>query len=298
MARADYDLRDKVILITGAARGIGLAAAKRLSARGATIALVGLEPELRQKEAAALGGDAAWFHADVTDRDALRAAVDSAVSRFGGIDVAIANAGISPVGTVRTLPDDAFERTVAVNLIGVWNTLRATMPAVIERQGYLLTIASLSAPGPAPLMGPYTATKAAAENLTRAMQQEIAHTGTRAGVAYFGFIDTDLVRTGFSHAATQKMQANQPDKLFKPVPVSQAAKAIERGIERRAQTVVAPWWVRPALLGRGLFEFTFARTGADPAIAEAVRLADEAPMAPPEPPDAQTSSSGISTSRA
>lgn len=286
MARERYDLRGKVILITGAARGIGLAAAKRLAARGANISLVGLEPELLQREAAALGSDAAWFHADVTDRDALRDAVDGTIARFGGIDVAIANAGISPVGTVRTLPDEAFERTVAVNLIGVWNTLRATMNPVIERQGYLLTIASLSAPGPAPLMGPYTATKAAAENLTRAMQQEIHHTGTRAGVAYFGFIDTDLVRTGFSHEATRKMQANQPDTLFKPVPVSAAAKAIERGIERRAQTVVAPWWVRPALLGRGLFEFTFPRNGADPAVAEAVRLADETPWGPSEPEDA------------
>lgn len=298
MARELYDLRGKVILITGAARGIGLAAAKRLAARGAHLSLVGLEPEIMQRETNALGADAAWFHADVTDRDALRDAVDGTVRRFGGIDVAIANAGISPVGTVRTLPDDAFERTVAVNLVGVWNTLRATMPAVIDRRGYLLTIASLSAPGPAPLMGPYTATKAAAENLTRAMQQEIAHTGTRAGVAYFGFVDTDLVRTGFSHAATQRMQANQPGRLFKPVPVSQAAKAIERGIEQRAQTVVAPWWVRPALLGRGLFEYTFARTGADPAVAEAVALADAAPMAPPEPADAQGTSSGISTSRA
>lgn len=286
MARERYDLRGKVILITGAARGIGLAAAKRLSARGATVSLVGLEPELLQREAAALGGKAAWFHADVTDRDALRAAVDGTVERFGGLDVAIANAGISPVGTVRTLPDEAFERTISVNLVGVWNTLRATMDPVIERQGYLLTIASLSAPGPAPLMGPYTASKAAAENLTRALQQEIAHTGTRVGVAYFGFIDTDLVRTGMSHAATQKVQANRPGAIFKPVPVSVAAKAIEQGVERRAQTVVAPWWVRPALVGRGLFEFTFGRTGADPAVAEAVRLADAEPWAPSEPEDA------------
>lgn len=286
MARELYDPRDKVVLITGAARGIGLAAAKRLAARGAKLALVGLEPELLAKEAAALGSEAAWFHADVTDRDALRDAVEGAVRRFGGIDVAIANAGISPVGTVRTLPDDAFERTIAVNLVGVWNTLRATMDPVIERQGYLLTIASLSAPGPAPLMAPYTASKAGAENLTRALQQEIAHTGTRVGVAYFGFIDTDLVRGGFSHEATQRMQANQPGTLFKPVPVSHAAKAIEKGVERRAPTVVAPWWVRPALIGRGLFEFTFARTGADPAVAEAVALADAAPMAPREPEDA------------
>ncbi|MBJ7332892.1 MAG: SDR family NAD(P)-dependent oxidoreductase [Solirubrobacteraceae bacterium] len=293
MAREFYDPRGKVVFITGAARGIGLAAAKRLAARGAKLALVGLEPELLAKEAAALGPDAVWFHADVTDRDALRDAVQGTIDRFGGIDVAIANAGISPVGTVRTLPDEAFERTIAVNLVGVWNTLRATADAVIARQGYLLTIASLSAPGPAPMMGPYTASKAAVENLTRAFQMEIAHTGTKAGVAYFGFIDTDLVRDGFAHSATQRMQANQPGALFKPVPVSHAAKAIEKGVASRAQTVVAPRWVRAFLLARGLFPLTFARTGGDPAVAEAVALADAEPWAPKEPADANSTLTSV-----
>jgi NAD(P)-dependent dehydrogenase (short-subunit alcohol dehydrogenase family) len=285
MARERYDLRGKVILITGGARGIGLAAAKRLAARGANISLVGLEPELLRHEAAALGADSAWFHADVTDREALRAAVDGTVSQFGGIDVAIANAGISPIGTVRTLPDEAFDRTIAVNIGGVWNTLRATLPQVIARQGYLLTISSLSAPGPSPIMGPYSATKAAVENLTRAMQQEIAHTGARAGVAYFGFLDTDLVRAGLSHDAMRLVVDSQPGPLGKPAPVSLAARAIERGIERRAQTVVAPWWVRPVLLGRGLLEFTFPSAAANPAITEAVRLAEADPWGPSEPED-------------
>ena len=82
------------MLITGAARGIGLATASRLSARGANLALVGLEPELLEQLASQLGDGAAWFEADVTDGAALQRAVDGTVHRFGGIDVAIANAGV------------------------------------------------------------------------------------------------------------------------------------------------------------------------------------------------------------
>ena len=93
MARS-YELRDKVVFITGAARGIGAETARQVVAKGARVALVGLEPELLEQRAAELGDrNAVWFEADVTDVDALQAAVDGTLERFGGIDVAIANAG-------------------------------------------------------------------------------------------------------------------------------------------------------------------------------------------------------------
>ena len=113
-----YDVRDKVVLVTGASRGIGADAARRLAKRGAKVSLVGLEPELLEQVAAEIGADAAWFEADVTDWDALGRAVDATVERFGGIDVVIANAGIAPFGTVATIDPDAFERTIEVNLLG------------------------------------------------------------------------------------------------------------------------------------------------------------------------------------
>src|SRR6185312_13228626 len=98
----EYDVSGRTVFITGAARGIGAAAAERLYARGANVALVGLEPERLEANAAALGERAAAFEADVTDLAALERAVAGTVERFGGIDVAIANAGIAFTGGLAT----------------------------------------------------------------------------------------------------------------------------------------------------------------------------------------------------
>src|SRR5512133_176916 len=101
-----------VVMITGAARGIGAESARQLYARGHELALVGLEPAELQARADELGPRAAAFECDVTDSDALARVVEDIVGRFGGIDVVIANAGVSTVGTVASLAPDEFERVV------------------------------------------------------------------------------------------------------------------------------------------------------------------------------------------
>ena len=154
-----YDVNGRTVFITGAARGIGKASAERMYAKGANVALVGLEPERLEENAARLGERAAWFEADVTDFDALERAVAGTVERFGGIDVAIANAGLAFLGALATAPIEQVERTLAVNLLGVWRTDRAVISQILERNGYLLNIASAAALAHAPLMGPYTATE-------------------------------------------------------------------------------------------------------------------------------------------
>src|SRR5271165_7368048 len=99
-----FQIRGRTVFITGAARGIGAGAAERLHARGANVALVGLEPELLERAAARMGERAAWFDVDVTDLDALEQAVAGTVERFGAIDVAIANAGIAFSGSLHSAP--------------------------------------------------------------------------------------------------------------------------------------------------------------------------------------------------
>jgi NAD(P)-dependent dehydrogenase (short-subunit alcohol dehydrogenase family) len=168
-----YDVRDRVVFITGAARGIGLEAAQQLVAKGAKVALVGLEPDELARRAAQLGeAHAVWFEADVTDLDTLRAAADGTVERFGGIDVAIANAGIAAATPLIDGDVDAFDTIVRVNLGGVYRTLQATLPHVTARSGYVLPIASLAAAIHAPMMGAYNATKAGVEALANSLRPE------------------------------------------------------------------------------------------------------------------------------
>ena len=249
-----YDVNGRTVFITGAARGIGAETARRLHRKGANVALVGLEPERLEALAAQLGDRAAAFEADVTDYNALERAVSATVERFGAIDVGIANAGIAFTGPLATAPIEQVERTLAVNFLGVWRTDRALIGRITERKGYLLNIASLAAISHAPLMGPYTATKSGVEALTNALRMETAPSGARVGCAYFGFIDTDLVRASFSQSSVQAMTDGTPAFIRTPAPLSKAIDAIETGIERRAARVWAPRWVGPMLLLRGLMQ--------------------------------------------
>ena len=199
-SESPFDVNGRTVFITGAARGIGAATAERLHAQGRERRARRTRARAAEELAARLGERAAVFEADVTDFDALQRAVAGTVERFGGIDVAIANAGLAFTGALATAPIEQVERTLAVNLLGVWRTDRAVIEHITARAGYLLNIASLSAVAHAPLMGPYTTTKAGVEALTDALRMETAPSGARVGCAYFGFIDTDLVRAGLRPA--------------------------------------------------------------------------------------------------
>jgi NAD(P)-dependent dehydrogenase (short-subunit alcohol dehydrogenase family) len=253
-ASPPYDINGRTVFITGAARGIGAETARRLHRKGANVALVGLEPARLEALAAELGDRAAFFEADVTDYDALQRAVSATVERFGAIDVGIANAGIAFTGPLATAPIEQVERTLAVNFLGVWRTDRALIGQITERKGYLLNISSLSAIAHTPLMAPYTSAKAGVEALTDALRMETTPSGARVGCAYFGFIDTDLVRASFAQPSTQGLRRNTPNFLSKPAPLSKAIDAIERGVERRSARLWAPRWVGPMITLRGLIQ--------------------------------------------
>jgi NAD(P)-dependent dehydrogenase (short-subunit alcohol dehydrogenase family) len=254
MLRSRYDVAGRTVFVTGAARGIGAGAAERLHAAGANVALVGLEPAKLAALAERLGPRAAWFEADVTDYDALQRAVEGTTARFGAIDVAIANAGISFIGRLATAPREQVERTIEVNLLGVWRTNRAVLDEIVRNRGYLLNIASLSAASHTPLMGAYTASKAGVEALTDCLRVELAPTGARVGCAYFGFIDTDLVKASFAHPSTQALRSTMPGFVARPAPLSDAIDAIERGVARRSARFWAPRYVGAALALRGVLQ--------------------------------------------
>jgi NAD(P)-dependent dehydrogenase (short-subunit alcohol dehydrogenase family) len=250
----EWTTHGKTVFITGAARGLGAETARRVAARGANVALVGLEPDELERVAAQCGANAAWFECDVTDTDALERAVDGAIERFGGIDVVMANAGIAPVGMTRSIDPEAFERTIEINLLGVWRTVRACLPHVIERRGYVYITASMAAPLHGPGMAAYSASKAGVEAFGDALRGEVRHLGVDVGVGYFGFIDTDMVRGADAHPAIGKLREQMGGPMSRTYPLSKAGQAIADGIEGRKRWVVVPSWARVLIFARTLIQ--------------------------------------------
>ena len=234
-------LNDKVVLITGAARGIGAETARRLVARGARVSLVGLEPERLAALAGELGERAVWFEADVTDQAAIDGAVEGTVAAFGGVDVVLANAGIANNGTVAISPADALVRTLEVNLNGVVRTVCAALPHVTERRGYVMLVSSTAAFTMMPGMSTYAASKAGVEQFANCLRLEVAHKGVRVGSVHPGWIDTDLVRDQRADLKTFDAAMDKfPYPLNATTSVEDCADAIVDGMERRRSRVYIP----------------------------------------------------------
>lgn len=243
------ELTDKVVLVTGAAAGIGEAAARLLVAQGAQVALLDRDEQAVRAVAASLSGRAAAFVADVCDPAAVAEATARVVDHFGGIDVVVANAGIvGPVATFATMEAEAFERVIEVNVLGAARTVRAALPSIVERNGYVLVIASAAAAIPTPTISAYGVSKAGAEALGRSLRMELTETGATAGVAYFGLIDTGMVRNDLlGGSGLEAVLAPLPKWFSEPAPVHDAAQSIVDGIKARARWVYAPRYL-PLLL--------------------------------------------------
>ena len=275
MARGRYDVHGRTVLITGGARGIGLASARLLAQRGARLALLDVDEGELERQAAPL--NAAWAVADVTDPGAVDAAVRDIVDRLGGIDVVFANAGVEPeVATVLRADPEAWRRVVDVNLHGVFHTVKSTVAHVVERRGYILLNASMYAFMTGVMASSYAASKAGVEQLGKALRTELRPHGASAGVAYFGFIDTALVERTFSQPAVDRLRQALPGFFTNPIAVEPAARAIVTAIEHRSAKVMQPRWL-PALQAlRGVLGPLDERTAGDPKVHEAIRLAEAA----------------------
>ena len=196
------------------------------------------------------------------------------VERFGGLDVLVANAGTAGYGTVRTIDPDTFERTIEINLLGSWRTVRAALPHLVERRGYALVVASVAAAAHAPGVAAYCASKAGVEAFANSLRPEVAHLGVDVGVAYFSWIATDLVAAGDEHPAFAFFRSKLRGPAGRTYPLSDAADAMVAGIEGRARRVVAPGWVRAVLFSRGFLGRALERDSRS-WVPELVRIAEQ-----------------------
>ena len=238
-----YQLSGKVALVTGGARGIGFATARALAARGASVAVADLDRTAVENAAAQIHDTRALgLLADVTDRSAVQRMVATTVERFGGLDVVVANAGIaSRVTTFQAMATENFERVIDVNLMGVYRTVEASLPEIVPRRGHVVVISSIYAFINGVGTVPYAMAKAGVEQLGRALRVELAPHGASASVAYFGFIDTEMVRRAIDgDLLAGEMLTTFPAPLRKRIQPAAAGEAIVRGIERRQPRIIRP----------------------------------------------------------
>jgi NAD(P)-dependent dehydrogenase (short-subunit alcohol dehydrogenase family) len=263
-ARRGRDLHGKTAVVTGAARGIGAALALRLAERGASVALVGLEPDELQasaQECARHAGGRAW-PADITDAARMGEVAGEVEEHFGAVDIVVANAGIAQVGLFADADPVAFNRVLEVNLTGSVTTARAFLPALVEAKGYYLQVASLAAISPAPLMTAYCASKAGVEAFAHCLRGEVAHQGVGVGVAYLTWTDTDMMRSTEEDETLRTLHSRLPWPANQTAPLDPAVARIAAGIARRAPHIYAQRWVRlPAWLPRPAVPLLAGRAG-------------------------------------
>jgi NAD(P)-dependent dehydrogenase (short-subunit alcohol dehydrogenase family) len=252
-------LRGKRILITGAARGIGAALAEKLASHGARLALIGLEPEKLAGVAARCGEGTFVAECDVSDRDRVVVAIDAAAEALGGLDAVVANAGIAAGGPLRHQDLRSWERVIEINLLGVMYTDRAALPHLERSRGYLLNIASTAAVLRAPGLSAYCSAKAGVEALSDCLRIEMQPFGVDVGVAYFLFLDTDMVNDSEREMPTlRRAKAEMPSLISKTYPLPPAIDEIVSAIARRRRRVAYPRWFLKALPFRQLLSSPFA----------------------------------------
>ncbi|MFI5718473.1 short-chain dehydrogenase/reductase [Nocardia sp. NPDC051750] len=273
-----YDVRGKVVLVTGAAQGIGRELVTILHRRGAVIVAVDIDATAARRAADELGSRAHGIGADVTDRERMEQVIAEAADRFGRLDVIVANAGVTPVpATLRTMEPGDFDRVLNINLTGVFNTVHPALDHIVRTGGHVVVVSSCAAFAPGMGGSPYMISKAAVEQLGRALRVELAASGATAGIAYFGLVETPM-----THAMLDADDLGRRINDLLPWPLSvritaeQAARTIADGIARRAPRTIAPSGWQPYALFRGVINTVLdGRLAADAAVHDIVRAIEK-----------------------
>ena len=213
------DLTGKSALVTGASSGLGRHFALTLAKAGAKVAMGARRTEKLQeveREIAAFDGRAIAIELDVTDRESVRRAVDTAETELGAISVLVNNAGVATTNAALKLTEEEWDQVVDTNLKGAWLVAQETARHM-ERLGHggsIVNIASILGLGGSGGVAPYAASKGGLINLTRAMATEWARHGIRVNALAPGYIETDLNRAFLESDAGERIRKRIPQRRF------------------------------------------------------------------------------------
>jgi len=236
-----YSLEDRVIVMTGATGGLGRAATAALLARNARLALLDIDQETVQRMARDLGAPdrVAGWAADVRSMEGLTTVMAQVAEHFGGIEVAIAGAGINITGSMEMLDPDDFDRVIDINLNGVWRTFKSALPYVKKRKGYLLAISSMAAFVHSPLYAQYPASKAGVWAMCDSIRLELESAGVDVGSLHPTFFQTPMMEAedaGF----LSKHVWNDHQGMWKFVPIEEVIDGLIACIEQRRDVMTVP----------------------------------------------------------